>query len=45
MQKTKKCDWHTSTGCKAPTREACPKKRLPREATIFCYKVKMVDAV
>lgn len=39
MAKTEKCKHLSSMGCRALTREDCPKKRLPREATIYCHHV------
>lgn len=39
MAKTKKCEHFSSMGCRALKREDCPKKRLPRESSLFCHKV------
>ena len=42
MAKTEKCRHLGPTGCLAPSREDCPKKRLPRNATILCYHIPVV---
>ena len=39
MAKTEKCRHYGPNGCLAPNREDCPKKRLPRNQTIFCHHV------